>query len=261
MTFLTDFGTRDTYVAQMKGVALGINPQAQIVDLTHEIPPQQILRGAYVWNDAFSAFPSGTIHVGVVDPGDGSDRRLVAAEIGEHRFVCPDNGLLTVILQYGMIHRAVKLDHPKWWRKSVSNTFHGRDILSPVAAAWSNGVDLAEFGSPLDSPLVTLPLANHSRGKTSLIGQVVDIDRFGNLVTDIELSQLSIEKQRIRVEIGSFQVQGLSKCYSDVDEGEPLALIGSSGRLEISIRNGNAAEEIQSEFGRRVVVRWEGAGS
>ena len=133
--------------------------------------------------------------------------------------------------------------------------------MSPVAAAWSLGVDLAEFGSPLALPLVTLPLVSHSRGKTSLIGHVVDIDRFGNLVTDIEPAQLPPDAQSLRCEIGAFHVHGLSKCYFDVDEGEPLALIGSSGRLEISVRNGNAAEEIQAEFGRRVVVRWEGAGS
>ena len=260
MTFLTDFGNRDTYAAQMKGVALGINPDIQFVDLTHEIPPQQILRGAFVWNDAVMAFPAGTIHVGVVDPGDGSDRKLVAAEIGEHRFVCPDNGLLTVILQNTKLHQAVILDNQKWWRKSVSNSFQGRDILTPVAAHWSLGVDLAELGTPLVAPLVTLARANNRRGQTSLIGQIVDVDRFGNLVTDIEPSQLPPPVTLLRFEIGAFHVNGLSTCYTDVDEGEPLVLIGSSGRLEISIRNGNAAEELQAEFGRRVVARWEGSG-
>ncbi len=261
ITFLTDFGTRDTYAAQMKGVALGINPDIQFVDLTHEIPPQQILRGAFVWNDSVAAFPAGTIHVGVVDPGDGSDRRLVAAEIGEYRFVCPDNGLLTVILQNASLHRAVSLDNRKWWRKSVSNTFHGRDILTPVAAHWSLGVDLAELGTPLVAPLFTLALSNKRRGQTSIIGQIVDVDRFGNLVTDIEPNQLPPHRTFLRFEIGAFHVNGLSTCYADVDEGEPLVLIGSSGRLEISIRNGNAAEELQADFGCRVVARWERAGS
>ena len=260
LTFLTDFGTRDTYVAQMKGTVLGINPDVQFVDLTHEIPPQQILRGAFVWNDAVMAFPAGTIHVGVVDPGDGSNRKLIAAEIGEQRFVCPDNGLLTVILQNTKLHRAVRLDNQKWWCKSVSNTFQGRDILAPVAAHWSLGVDLAEFGSPLTTSLVTLPMAKSRRGQTSLIGQIVDVDRFGNLVTDIEPTQLPPDVQSLRFEIGAFHVSGLSTCFADVDEGEPLALIGSSGRLEISIRNGNAAEELQAEFGRRIVARWEGVG-
>ena len=260
ITFLTDFGTRDTYVAQMKGVVLGINPEVQLVDLTHEIPPQQILRGAFVWNDSVTAFPAGTIHVGVVDPGDGSDRKLVAAEIGEHRFVCPDNGLLTVILQNTKLHRAVSLDNHKWWRKSASNTFHGREILAPVAAHWSLGVDLAELGPPLTTSLATLPMASTRRGQTSLTGQIVDIDRFGNLVTDIEPIQLPPDAQSLRFEIGSFHVSGLSTCYVDVDEGEPLVLIGSSGRLEISIRNGSAAEELQADFGRRIVARWEGTG-
>ena len=260
VTFLTDFGTRDTYVAQMKGVVIGINPEVHFVDLTHEIPPQQILRGAFVWNDAVSIFPSGTIHVGVVDPGDGSNRRLIAAEIGEHKFVCPDNGLLTVILQHTKVHRAVSLDNPQWWRKSVSNTFHGRDILSPIAAMLSLGVDLAELGSPLKIPLVAIPLANTRRGQSPIMGQVVDVDRFGNLITDIEPAQFPADGQSLRFEVGAFRVNGLSNCYSDVEVGEAVALIGSSGRLEISIRNGNAAEEIQAEFGRRVVVRWEGGG-
>ena len=259
ITFLTDFGTRDTYVGQMKGVALGINPNVRLIDLSHDVPPQQILQGAFAWNDAVAAFPSGTIHVGVVDPGVGSDRRLLAAEIGEHRFVCPDNGLLTVILQREHPHRIVRLDNPRWWRSPVSNTFHGRDILTPVAAAWSLGHDLAEFGSTLTTPLVTLPLADSVRGKSSLSGQVIDVDRFGNLITNIESTAWPVEAQTLQIDVGAFRIDGISRCYADAEPGEPLALTGSSGRLEIAIRDGNAADEFQAEFGHRVVVRWKAA--
>jgi S-adenosylmethionine hydrolase len=259
ITFLTDFGTQDTYVGQMKGVALGIDPGANLIDLTHEIPPQQVLRAAYVWADAIDAFDPETVHVAVVDPGVGSDRRLIAAEIGPYRVVCPDNGLLTVILRRASVRRAVVLNNRAFWRAAVSDTFHGRDILTPVAVSWGRGADLSEFGSPLTEPLVTLTAATPTRGKTSIIGQVIHVDRFGNLITNITAGDLPVPALPLTVEIGSFQISGLSRCYTDVPIEEPLALMGSSGRLEISIRNGNAAEEFNADFGRRVVVRWEGS--
>ena len=218
LTFLTDFGATDTYVGQMKGVAIGINADLHLVDLSHEIPAQQILRGAFIWNDAISAFPAGTIHVGAVDPGLGSERRLIAAEIGEHRFVCPDNGLLSAILQDHKLHRAVCLDRPAWWRLSVSATFHGRDVLTPVAAAWSLGHDLAEFGSPLAAPLITLPLPQVSKGRASFAGVVIDIDRFGNLITNIPANALPGEsiddhdRRRGLPDSGDFPLLHRSRC-------------------------------------------------
>ena len=258
ITFLSDFGTRDTYVGQMKGVALGIHPNLHFVDLTHEIPPQQILRAAYVWNDALDAFPVEAIHVAIVDPGVGSSRRLVAAEIGPYRLVCPDNGLLTVLLQRACVRRVVELNNPKWWRGRVSHTFHGRDILTPVAAAWSLGHDVTEFGSLVTTPLITLKSAKCSRGKTSLVGEVIHVDQFGNLITNISSDDLPPNPISFRFEIGAFRIEDLSRCYSDVPTGDPLVLLGSSGRIEISIRNGNAADELQADCGRRVVCRWEG---
>jgi S-adenosyl-L-methionine hydrolase (adenosine-forming) len=260
ITFLTDFGSRDTYVGQMKGVALGINPHLHLIDLTHEIPPQDILRAAYIWNDAIAAFPPETIHVGVVDPGVGSERRIVAAEIGDFRFVCPDNGLLTVILQRLPLHRAVYLDRSDWWRGKVSKTFHGRDVMTPVAAAWSTGLDLSEFGAPARDVLMTLPIASVLPGKTSFCGQVIDVDRFGNLITNIDVQSIPPETTAIHVDVGGFRIDGLSSCYADVKRGDAIALSGSAGRLEIAIREGNAAEELQVECGRRVVVRWTGKG-
>ena len=256
ITFLTDFGIRETCVGQMKGIALGINPDAQLIDLSHEVPPQQILRGAFAWSDAIAAFPRETVHVGVVDPGVGSERRLVAAEIGEHRFVCADNGLLTKILQCHEVRRVVCLDNRFWWRSSVSNTFHGRDILTPIAAAWSLGHDVTEFGSPLTTPLLTLPLASVTRGRASVSGVVIDVDRFGNLVTNIESVDLPMNAPFLEIEIGAFRITGLSKCYADVEPGEALAIMGSAGRVELAIRDGSAADELQAECGRRVAIRW-----
>ena len=256
ITFLTDFGVRDTFVGQMKGVALAINPEAVLVDLTHEISPQQILQGAYAWADAVDAFPPNTIHVGVVDPGVGSTRRLIAAEIGTWRFVCPDNGLLSVILQKYPLHRAVSLDRPVWWRSSVSNTFHGRDIFTPIAAAWSLSHDLSEFGTLIDTPLVTLLPSHLAQGRTSIVGEVIDIDRFGNVITNIEASRLPETNRPFQIEMGAFRVTGISACYADVEVGDAVAVIGSHGRVEIAVRDGNAAEELQVTRGRRVAIRW-----
>ncbi|WP_375314908.1 S-adenosyl-l-methionine hydroxide adenosyltransferase family protein [Schlesneria sp. DSM 10557] len=256
ITFLSDFGMRDTYVAQMKGVALGINPDVHLVDLTHEIPPQDVLLATFLWSDALDAFPENTIHVGIVDPGVGSDRNLIAAEIGPFRVVCPDNGLISVLLQRESVRRVVKLDHLSLWRRTVSSTFHGRDILTPVAAAWSRGVDLSELGTVYSEPLVTLPLATPTFSQSSITGRIIDVDRFGNLITNIAASLLPEDRNSLRFEAGPCQVHELSRCYADAPVGEPLALIGSCGRLEFAIRDGNAAEEFQLSRGRRVVVRW-----
>lgn len=256
ITFLTDFGTRDSFVGQMKGVALGINPDVLLVDLTHEIAPQQILQGAYAWADAVDAFPQNSIHVGVVDPGVGSTRKLIAAEIGRWRFVCPDNGLVTVILQKYPLHRAVVLDRPTWWRERLSNTFHGRDIMTPVAAAWSIGRDLSEFGSPIEAPLVMLATTHLAQGRSSIVGEVIDFDRYGNVITNIEASLLPLKHQSIQIEMGAFRISEISACYSDVEMGDAVALIGSHGRVEIAVRDGNAAEEFQVTRGRRVAIRW-----
>lgn len=256
LTFLSDFGTRDTYVGQMKGVAHGINPELQLVDLSHEIPAQDILLAAFLWNDAIKAFPVNSIHIAIIDPGVGSDRNLIAAEIGPYRMVCPDNGLLTVLLQREPVHRVVKLDQQRWWRNPVSSTFHGRDIFTPVAAAWSCGVDLAELGSLYTSPLVTLPTASPTRSSSSIQGRVIDVDRFGNLMTNIDASLLPANPDGLRFEVGACQVDGLSRCYADAPVGEPVALIGSCGRLEFAVRNGSAADEFQTQRGRRVIVRW-----
>lgn len=258
ITLLTDFGQRDAFVGQMKGVAIGINPHVRLIDLTHEIPAQNILRGAYVWNDAVWAFPAGTIHVGVVDPGVGSERFLIAAQIGGHYFICPDNGLLSVVLAEHPATRIIELDDRKWWRDTPSNTFHGRDILTPVAAYLSLGRDLLELGSERTSPPVALPLPVVTRGRTSITGQIVDIDRFGNLITNIDLSVVPVGAYSFRVEFGAFAIEGLSRCYADVDIGDAVALQGSHGRLEIAIRDASAAEEFQAECGRSIVVRWKG---
>jgi dethiobiotin synthase len=263
MTLLTDFGYQDTYVGQMRGVISAINPAALVIDLTHAIAPQQILQAAIALDDAVDAFPPGTIHVAIVDPGVGSQRRAIAAEVGPYRFVCPDNGLLTPILQRYPLHRAVQLDEPRWWRSDVSNTFHGRDLFAPVAAAWSLGRDLSEFGSPLGTlQKLTLPGYEVQSGPGSsagfALGQVLTVDHFGNLITNLPQTAIPLESGLIEVEIGGKRILGLVGCYADRLPGECVALFGSSGRLEIAIVNGDARSELQLQQGEPVTVRWSG---
>lgn len=260
ISLMTDFGLQDTYVGQMKGVIAAINPAAVVIDLTHAIPPQQIVQGAMALADSVQAFPPGTIHVAVVDPGVGTTRRAIAAEIGHSKFVCPDNGILTLILQREKVHRAVQLDNPRWHRPSVSATFHGRDLFAPVAAAWSLGHDLAELGSPVTTPLVQLPWPDlhieTSPQETTVRGQVLAIDHFGNLITNVTQTAVPGETSDLRIEFASRVLSSIHRCYGDQAEGECLALFGSSGRLEIAIVNGNAARELKAAVGRPITIRW-----
>lgn len=260
ISLLTDFGLQDSYVGQMKGVIASINPAAIVIDVTHGIPPQQILQAAVTLSDAIDSFPPRTIHLVVVDPGVGSQRRAIAAEIGDHRFVCPDNGLLSVLLQRIPLQRAVCLDQPRWWRPAVSGTFHGRDLFAPVAAAWSLGHDLSEFGSPIVQPLqeLTLPECRIDRlddASTVIEGQVVMVDHYGNLITNIPRGAIPADASQVTVQITIRQVSGFVHCYADRRSGECVALFGSSGRLELAIVNGSAANELQAGVGAVVVVR------
>lgn len=262
ITLLTDFGVQDSYVGQMKGVIAAINPAAIVIDLTHSISPQQIGQAALVLSDSLDAFPTGTIHLVVVDPGVGSDRRAIAAEIGSYRFVCPDNGLLSEILKRRPLQRAVRLDQSRWWRPTVSGTFHGRDLFAPVAAAWSLGHDLAEFGSPLEGPLTVMSLPDcwverNADGVTIAIhGQVLAIDHFGNVVTNIPRSALPIGAPKSVIKIGDRALPRIVQCYADGREGECVALFGSSDRFEIAVVNGHAAKHLHAEVGQTVSIRF-----
>jgi len=262
ITLTTDFGLSDSYVAQMKGAILTIAPDVVLIDVTHKIPPQDRVAGSAVLADAVGAFPAGTIHLVVVDPGVGTVRRAVAVEArgendaSELRFVAPDNGVLTRVLEGRTVCRAVQLAEPRYWRPSVSQTFHGRDVFGPVAAHWSRGVDLAEFGPPLNSPLVKLFLPTPIREGRNLCGEVVRTDAFGNLITNIAAAQLpESDRGRLTVEIGTQRIAGISRAYQDRSAGELVALIGSSGMLEIAVCCGHAGEVLAAWSGDKVVVR------
>jgi len=251
----TDFGLEDAYVGVIKGVILGINPAATIVDLCHAIPPQDVRAAAFLLHTAWPYFPPGTIHVVVVDPGVGSQRRAIAVDVGAATFVAPDNGVLSYVLAEAAAKNtpAVHLTNRRYWLSKISATFHGRDIFAPVAAHLSLGVPLADLGEPLPlGELVTFPLPRPARQSNGVwVGHVVHVDHFGNLVTDLEAEAIG-DAQAVVIEVGGRRIVGLRRTYAEGSPGEPMALIGSSGRLEIAVPGGQAARGLKVQIGDQV---------
>lgn len=255
ITLTTDFGLRDPFVGAMKGVILGINRHVHLVDLTHEIAPQDILAGALALEAAVSFFPQGAIHLAVVDPGVGSARRALGVASGGHLFVGPDNGLFTFLFtEPGW--NVIALEASAYRLSEVSRTFHGRDIFAPAAAYLSLGVPLHRFGPRIADP-VRLPWPSSRWEGDRLVGEVIHADRFGNLVTSIrarELTSLGPEDS-LAVEVEDGVVSGLSAAYADRSPGELGAIVGSSSRLELFVRDGSARDRLGVARGARVTVR------
>jgi len=253
VTLTTDFGWRDPYVAAMKGVLRSRCPGVVIEDLTHDIGPQRIMEASLFLSGACPWFPENTVHVVVVDPGVGGERHPMAARVGGMYFVGPDNGFLSHVLQQTPLERAVALDNPDRHLRVVSDTFHGRDIFSPAAAHLAQGGALEDLGKELDV-LESLPLhAPESTGDGLLVGQVVHVDRFGNCITNISKENLP---ERCSVEARGEEYT-VVRTYASAAIGEPLALIGSAGWLEIAVREGSAADRLGIAPGTRVVLRTE----
>ena len=255
ITLLTDFGTRDAFVGVMKGVIKSLAPHADVIDLTHDVPPQDIKAGAFVLKTSYRYFPPGTIHLAVVDPGVGGARRPVAAKIGDFFYVCPDNGLLSYVLAEDPLTQAVTLDDYRFHLPHVSRTFHGRDLFAPVAAHLVNGVPLETLGTRVDT-LQRFPLSQPLVFGNTITCHVIHVDVFGNLFTDVTEDMAEIEDVAgTVVTVSGTSIEGLSDSYSQVPEGEPLALFGSSGYLEIAVRNGDARHQLRVNVGDRVTVR------
>jgi len=251
IALLTDYGLQDSYVGVMKGALLSVNPEARIVDLSHEIPPQDIREGARVLAAARGYFPDGTIFVAVVDPGVGSERDIVGVETDRQVFLAPDNGLLGFLGD--SVHRSVRITESEYFLKPLSRTFHGRDIFAPVAGRLSRGADLSLFGPPLKQ-LSTLNLAEPSRSSDGGVqGEVVAIDRFGNLITNIPAGMLP-DAPDLRISVGRKVLRKLSRSYADAPKGDLLALVGSTGHLEISVNQGDASKAARIRRGDRVLV-------
>lgn len=252
ITLTTDFGLRDYYVGALKGVMVNIAPQARLVDISHDIPAQDIMAGAWVVQNSAYLFPTETVHLVVVDPGVGTDRKPIALKIEDHYFVGPDNGIFSLLAKQNEFE-AVHLTNTNYWRSSPSNTFHGRDIFAPVAAHLSAGVALAELGEPLDE-LETYRWASPIADDDGLQGWVVHIDTFGNLVTNLPGSMIeeTIGDEAFKIYIGNTILTDIVTTFGAVVEGEPAAYIGSSGMLEIAINKGDAQEMLGIEKGAQI---------
>ncbi len=255
ITLMTDFGLKDGNVGVMKGVIRGIAPGVQIVDITHLISPQNIREGALVLRRSAPYFPPHTIHVVVIDPGVGTARRPIAARLGEQVFVGPDNGVITMLLDYarqrGWPAAFYHLDRPQFWLPQVSHVFHGRDIFAPSAAHLASGKTLAEVGTPIDDP-VLLELPQPGRTPSGWQGEVIHVDHFGNLASNIlvdHLPEALQAPQDFTVRLKGRVIRGLVSTFGERSPGELVALFGSTGNLIVSVVNGNAAEALEARVG------------
>jgi S-adenosylmethionine hydrolase len=254
ITVLTDFGTRDAYVGIMKGVVLGICPAAQLVDLTHAVPPQAVRIGALLLRSAVDFFPDGTVHLAVVDPGVGAARDPVLVVTARAMLVGPDNGLLAPSAAALGVRTVHRLERAELFRQPVSQTFHGRDIFAPVAARLAAGTPPEAFG-PERSALQPLDLPAPRSEAGAVHGEVIHVDHFGNLITNIPADALaSFRAQSLSVRIAEMTRLPLVPTYAAVAPGAPLALIGSWGMLEVAVRDGNAAEQLRAGTATRVSV-------
>ncbi|HSV73979.1 MAG TPA: SAM-dependent chlorinase/fluorinase [Chthonomonadales bacterium] len=249
VALLTDFGTADTFVGAMKAVILGIAPDAMLVDIVHDVPAQDVGYGALALESCYRDFPSGTVFLCVVDPEVGTDRGLIAVEAGPWRFVAPDNGLLTPVLTGEPVVRSVRIESAAHRRRSVSATFHGRDILAPAAAHLAAGMPVEALGPPA-TPRLLAPDEPVRRG-AALVGRVVAVDRFGNLVTNVRAHAIA---PGAVVRLPGGVLAPLRRTYADVPRGEAVAYVGSTGRLEIGVRDGSAAGVFDVARGAEVMV-------
>ena len=266
ITLTTDFGTADSCVGVMKGVILGINPRASIIDISHHIQPQSILEASFIIGTSHSYFPTGTIHVVVVDPGVGTSRSALLLVTPSASFLAPDNGVLSYVLREGFQqepevserselaipqgYKAYRLNKPEFWLHPVSSTFHGRDIFAPVAGHLSLGVPAHELGQEIDHLTWVIHPQPQWVGDT-LVGEVVHIDRFGNLITNIPAALIP-GKKPVTIEVKGHRIQGLSLSYEE--GGWLLAISGSHGNLEVSVKNGSAAGKLRATIGESVTV-------
>ncbi len=255
VAMLTDFGTKDHYAGAMKGVVLGLCPEVTLVDITHDLPAHDILGGALELAACYRYYPAGTIFLVVVDPGVGSSRPGLAAEVGDYRFVAPDNGVLTAVFQDQPPRRVVVLSERRYARPTISRTFEGRDRFAPAAAWLAKGVELTALGrTAQEYQRLEIPRAVVDGAR--ITGEVLRVDRFGNLVTNLDrrLVERAREQGSLSIRAGGEHIAHLVATYSEVASGEICALFGSSDHLEISVNSGSASERLGIGRGAPVEV-------
>ena len=256
ITLTTDFGNGSHYVAVAKGVMLALNPEVRILDLSHDLPAQDLRQAAFFLTATLPYFPPETLHVVVVDPGVGSQRDILYVESANLRLLVPDNGCWTWLLEaIRRRPRVIRLAEKRFWRSRVSPTFHGRDIFAPVAANLSLGLDPRELG-PIVSDWVRLDRPAPRQDANSVSGEVLFVDRFGNLITNIPGEALTRDDRLKRVRVGGIEVPSIVRTYSDVEPGTLVALVSSSEWLEVAVNQGNAARQLDARSGTPVTIDW-----
>ena len=248
ITLLTDFGHKDPYVGIMKGVILSINPEARLIDLTHEVRAGDVLQGAALIRESYPFFSEGTVHVAVIDPGVGGDRRPIAVKTETHVCVGPDNGLFWPIITSHEQVEVIHLEDSHYFLSPVSDTFHGRDIFAPVAAHISLGKEPLDMGPTISDPVPLEYPEPRVKGEI-LSGRVMRIDHFGNVITNIHRRALErfLGTRQPIIRVGNLMIEGIYRTYPDVEKGELLGLMGSSDCLEISVHSGKASERLEMD--------------
>lgn len=261
ITLLTDCGIADEYVGVMKGVMLSICPSVTVVDISHQLEPQDIAQAAYLVPAYFHYFPDGTIHIVVVDPGVGSQRAILAVHFRKHFFIVPDNGVLSLLLRDQKSDTIIEVTKSEYFLEPLSATFHGRDIFAALGAHLACGTKIDALGRrrPIEDMVYLSDLTCRVTPKGELLGKIVSIDRFGNLISNIDANQLRAfcqaePSRQMLISIGSVTIRGLAKTYADAATAEPLALIGSRGYLEIALNCANAQKRLKARRGDRVRV-------
>ena len=253
ITITTDFGLSDPYVAMMKGVILSINPDACLVDISHQIRAGSIFQAASLVFETYPFFPGGTVHLAVIDPGVGSDRRLIGLKSEGHFFIGPDNGIFWPVIEEHQETIIIHLTENRFFLPSVSHTFHGREVFAPVAGHLSLGVDLTLMGPRINNP-VELNIPMPQIKEDILYGQVMRVDNFGNLITNIHRRELELFLESVQpvIKVGDLLIEKLSHIYADTEQGEPLALINSSDLLEIAVNLGRATDYLGMDSGETI---------
>lgn len=257
ITLTTDFGLRDGYVGVMKGVIWGICSDVRIVDITHHIPPQDINQGGIALQRIIPYFPANTIHIAVVDPGVGTNRKPIAAKVGSQFFVCPDNGLLSRVVhagkQQGQEAIFFELNKSAYWLSEISHVFHGRDIFAPVGAHLASGVPLSEVGTPISDPILS-PVPQPRLLENKIIGEVISIDNFGNLATNIMDFHLDQYQKNYTIKVKDTKINDIVKTFGERPQGNLVGLIGTQKDLMIASVNANAYDKIKASVGSKVEI-------
>ncbi|MCX7662000.1 MAG: S-adenosyl-l-methionine hydroxide adenosyltransferase family protein [Candidatus Omnitrophica bacterium] len=255
ISLLTDFGLSDNFVGVMKAVILKINPSVSIIDISHNIEPQNVFQASFLLKHSFKYFPKGTIHLAIVDPGVGTDRKAILVKTRNYFFIAPDNGVLSLTLEEESPQEIIQIDNPKYFLKPVSHTFHGRDIFSPVAGYLSRGISIYNFGKPIKK-IKKIHFPKPEIKKDKLYGQIIYIDNFGNLVTNISKDTFLgfVRKRKFVLRIRNKIINRISTSYQDSDKKETIALFNSFDSLEISIREGSAKEALKAEISTPIEI-------